>query len=32
MLETGLIRERNRVADVLGDATALVGETLRRIA
>jgi len=32
MLETGLIRERNRVADALGDATALVGETLKRLA
>ena len=31
MLETGLVRERNRVADALGDAAALVGDTLRRL-
>jgi peptidase M28-like protein len=31
MLETGLVRERNRVADALGDATALVDDTLRRL-
>jgi hypothetical protein len=29
MLETKLVRQRNRVADALGDARALVDETLR---
>ena len=31
MLETGLIRARNRVADTLGDAATLIGDTLRRL-
>lgn len=32
MLETKLVRQRNRVADALGDATALIDETLARLA
>ncbi|MEM7026066.1 MAG: M28 family peptidase [Pseudomonadota bacterium] len=31
MLETKLVRERNRVADALGDATALIDDTLARL-
>ncbi len=31
MLETQLVRDRNRVADVLGDATTLIDETLARL-
>jgi hypothetical protein len=31
MLETQLVRERNRVADALGDATALIDDTLARL-
>jgi len=32
MLETKLVRQRNRVADALGDATALINETLDTLA
>jgi hypothetical protein len=31
MLETQLVRERNRVADTLSDASSLIGETLRQL-
>jgi len=31
MLETHLVRQRNRVADALGDATALIDETLAHL-
>jgi hypothetical protein len=31
MLETKLVRQRNRVADALGDARGLIEETLRRL-
>ena len=31
MLETQLVRDRNRVTDVLGDATKLIEETLGRL-
>jgi hypothetical protein len=31
MLETKLVRERNRVADALDDAGTLIDETLRRL-
>ena len=31
-LETKLVRQRNRVADALGDARVLVDETLRGLA
>ena len=31
MLETQLVRDRNRIADVLGDATTLIDETLARL-
>jgi hypothetical protein len=31
MLETRLVRQRNRVADALGDACALIGDTLGRL-
>jgi hypothetical protein len=32
MLETRLVRQRNRVADVLGDARALIDDTLKGLA
>ena len=31
MLETKLVRQRNRVADALGDARRLIDETLARL-
>jgi hypothetical protein len=31
MLETKLVRMRNRIADALGDATSLVDDTLSRL-
>ena len=31
MLETQLVRQRNRVADALGDATALIDDTLAHL-
>jgi len=31
MLETQLIRERNKVADTMADATAVIGDTLAQL-
>jgi hypothetical protein len=31
MLETQLVRDRNRVADTLGDAATFIDETLARL-
>jgi hypothetical protein len=32
MLETQLVRDRNRIADALGDCSALIEATLRELA
>ncbi len=32
MLETQLVRDRNRIADALGDCTGLIDDTLAKLA